>query len=418
MPRPAALLAFLVVFAPLQAQDASVKELRKQLKSKEASERALAAEALAGMGPEAASAASALAPLLSDPNKSVRENAARALALTGKGKRYVTKALGKRESQLGAVHALGYLGEDAIKLLPKVAKLWRNESMDLRNEIQAAMVRLGKPAVPFLVRTLPDRLTGIYAARCLGSMKKDAIDAVPALIQVLEYEPSFTQPNAADALGRIGDPSAIPALTAILSKMGKKDSHWDSLGTHCADALRELGPEASSAVDSLVSVCELTPYGGDFSDFRIHAVSALQAIGVRSEAVLEVLRNLAVEDSDIVVEPRGIVEHARTALQTLDPSNGTSESRLLTTARFHRSPEIRARSLKKLAERKPNSKLVNDIARLAEKCAYQEVRLSALDMLGTWGPKARPAAKILIRLAESEDAELAAAVKEALAKIR
>lgn len=76
----------------------------------------------------------------------------------------------------------------------------------------AALVRLGAPTVPLLVKALDtDRFHASLALRDLGAVARDA---VPALIRVLSED---TNDFSDQALGSIGDPAAIPALVRAMN---------------------------------------------------------------------------------------------------------------------------------------------------------------------------------------------------------
>lgn len=76
-----------------------------------------------------------------------------------------------------------------------------------------------EPAVPALIVTLSDDVSDIReaSADALGEIGPKAAPAVPALIEVLRSdEYVHARVSAADALGKIGDVSAVPALADIL----------------------------------------------------------------------------------------------------------------------------------------------------------------------------------------------------------
>jgi HEAT repeat protein len=56
------------------------------------------------------------------------------------------------------------------------------------------------------------------AARALGSIGEDAIDAVPALIQVLQDPNEWVCKGVAKALGSIGTPEALKAVKEYESR--------------------------------------------------------------------------------------------------------------------------------------------------------------------------------------------------------
>jgi hypothetical protein len=75
------------------------------------------------------------------------------------------------------------------------------------------------PAVPPLVRGLRETAGADRAtyARALGKIGPAAWDAVPALCDVLQDESDYVRIAAAEALGHIRSPAALPALRAVAS---------------------------------------------------------------------------------------------------------------------------------------------------------------------------------------------------------
>ena len=99
---------------------------------------------------------------------------------------YLIKALNKRYDdgmRARAAHALGEIGDpSAIKALTEALK---DKLFDVHYEAGLALAKIGKLAVPYLIKALKGRS-------------------------------EIQRQYAADALGEIGDPSAIKALTKAL----------------------------------------------------------------------------------------------------------------------------------------------------------------------------------------------------------
>ncbi len=127
-----------------------------------------------------------------------------------------------------------------------------------------------------------DREMSKIAADKLGQIGHPA--AVPALIEALDRRPPEVSAAAARALGLIGDKQAVPALiTAML------EHHDVTVNTAAAEALGDL--RDPRAVDALAQVIDAynNKYQGDrFGRVHSHmrglyiaAIRALESIGTR-----------------------------------------------------------------------------------------------------------------------------------------
>ncbi len=104
---------------------------------------------------------------------------------------------------------------------------------------------LSEPSVPAVLLALlhDDSEHARYAAaEALGKLGDRA--AVPALIQALQDESAYVKSYAASALGALGDPAAVPALTQMLQHQSIAISYA------AANALGKIGDRA--AVPALI----------------------------------------------------------------------------------------------------------------------------------------------------------------------
>ena len=87
------------------------------------------------------------------------------------------------------------------------------------------------------------------AAIALGSIGEGAVDAVPALIKLLQDAEGFVRSRSIEALGQIGSKDAVPALIQLL--------HQDQDVGICsaiAKTLKRIGtPKALKAVKEYAS---------------------------------------------------------------------------------------------------------------------------------------------------------------------
>ncbi len=111
------------------------------------------------------------------------------------------------EARIGAARALGAMGSDAEVAVPALTRnLYYNGAGDVREA----------------------------AAWALGEIGPGAKSAVPVLIVVLLTDSMHARKEAAIALGKIGDPAAIPALASSLYD----ESPWVRIAS--AEAIAQL----------------------------------------------------------------------------------------------------------------------------------------------------------------------------------
>lgn len=130
-------------------------------------------------------------------------------------------------------------------------------------------------AIDTSIQTLKDKITPVaarwYAAVILGQQGLAAQEAIPALIQAMQEtegkrSSGYLRWTAAEALGKIGDPSAVPALTGALQDEDQI-IRWQ-----CAKALGRIGDP--SAVPALVALLKRE----EVASVRWYSVEALAGI--------------------------------------------------------------------------------------------------------------------------------------------
>jgi HEAT repeat protein len=190
----------------------------------------------------------------------VRVATVRALGRTGskKATQPLINALEDRNSdvRLEAVTALGNLGD------PRAVQSLINAMGDKKKaELGVVAIALGRigdsRAVPALIRVLKDEGLPIDENAVKRRKEEYGKDAAQFYIQIVMEKALRERGYAARALGQIGDPEAITALTRVSG-----DDHMD---------LRIGDPEAISALTRAL--------GDDHMDLRVQAVIALGQIG-------------------------------------------------------------------------------------------------------------------------------------------
>lgn len=145
-------------------------------------------------------------------------------------------------------------------LLPTLAGTARAGSLGRQLEaIRALCLLPGEAAHQALAEALSSQLDQIAIAATQAIADNDGIDAVPALLDVLEnhVRGSRTQLCRAliEVLGRLGDERAVPRLAAILErKPVLRRAHWHAIQLAAVDALSVLPTrEARRAIERAAS---------------------------------------------------------------------------------------------------------------------------------------------------------------------
>lgn len=223
--------------------------------------------ALGRRGMAAPEVVEALAAALDDPDRSVRGEAERALALLGPAARQVPGAgalaqqrliamLGDagQEIRWSAADALSQRGEAAPQDVPWLVEALRSPDPYVRGFAVWNLDLVGRAAegaVPALETCLHDPEPGIrtLAVRALGNVGRHDSSAVASLAEVIAHGAGDGRWRAARALGKLG-PAATPAVGALAVALSDPD---EKLRTESARALERIGPSAGAAVTALVA---------------------------------------------------------------------------------------------------------------------------------------------------------------------
>lgn len=154
------------------------------------------------------------------------------------------------EVRLAAATALGKIGD--IQAAPPLIAALDGADSHLCYAAALALAQLGKPAVSPLTAALGTAKpqARAYIAFALAKLGPDAVSARPALEQALKDADARVRRNAADALGRLGDRAALPALTALAADPDL------AVRLTAATALRLLAPDDAQAQATLKLIAE------------------------------------------------------------------------------------------------------------------------------------------------------------------
>jgi HEAT repeat protein len=233
----------------------AVPALIRQTESGPVEVRRGAALALGFIGKPAEPAIPALVQLLSDPENSVRQEAARSLAKIGPmsvGPLIDTLDGADRKARAAAIVALVDLGSQAAPAIEPLAAALRDHDHLIHGTAAEALSGIGKPAVGMLISALDDPNPDVrhIAASALSRMGVIADEAVPSLVRTLDDTESPVRAAAANALGRIG-PAARAAVDSLQVRL--KDTAIEVRKT-CAEALGRLGRLSITAVPTLLEL--------------------------------------------------------------------------------------------------------------------------------------------------------------------
>ncbi len=258
-------------------------------------ERINATEALAALGLSARDAGPTLLSALQDADGSLKRHIIRALPSIGANPAIAIPQLqqllqGKsRELRLSAVAALGEYGEQAAPAAAGLARLLADDDLLVQRDAAAALGKLGPQAasaVPQLIAALRDGAGAvtIEAAQALTSIGQPAVQPLTGLLQNPDY-----RNLAAAVLGDIGPP-AVDAVPAILEMLDAPDTETRRAALL---ALAGIGPAARpAAAERLVQL--LREPNGNVRAGAAYALARMEA----QQAVPDLLKLVGQTDDD------------------------------------------------------------------------------------------------------------------------
>jgi HEAT repeat protein len=227
-----------------------------------------------------------------------------------------------------AATSLGIIGTNARPAVPFLAQTLQDPAHQTCYEASAAMARIGKASVPFLIEALgntdPNRRRSFVSA--LGQIGPDAEAAVPALIETLKDPDQTVRSYAAFALGSIGTPW-VRSLTEVIANgdangraTAAKELQLISRGpVQAAKALMEMAndPAAETRRQAIETLGIIRPpharviavFSEALKDpdraVRLAAAKALGAMGQRAKsATPELTRALEDNDESVRIEAK------------------------------------------------------------------------------------------------------------------
>jgi HEAT repeat protein len=262
----------------------------KRLQEKDPAARREAMQALAAIGPDAATAAPAILRGLDDDDTAVREGALDALAGIGPAAKAavptLVRALADKDVQYRdkAIKALDAIGASDVAIVTALAGALIDPDPRRRSGTAAlSLQRRGpaaKAAVPVLKKALAgtdsgQRVMVVHVLRYLGP------DAAPVLIALWKDRDPNVRSEVFNSLYAMG-PQAGAAIPALAAAVRDRDA-----APHAIRALGSIGPDALPTLTEILK-------GGDPRD-AVDAATAIGGMGPRAKdavpALVEALKN-------------------------------------------------------------------------------------------------------------------------------
>ncbi len=372
------------------AAAAAVPKLVGLLTAKSAEARWHSARALAAMGAKAAEAVPTLAKSLGDADPLVRGQAAHALGQIGTTDNKVLNELGKLIAdpdlrvRRATVAAWRNLRPGPKVSIPILVKVLEDVQPNAKVEALMAISEAGRDAVPALIEALKNDKARYWACIALGSIGKDAAEAIPALVAELKCDEPQVRMQAAMALTEIGpgDSATIAALLPLLA-----DSEY-SARYAATFAMTKIGPAAKAAT------AQLKRNLGDKDTFLV-AVSAwaLARVNDKDSASMDAaVAKLVAALKDEEQRTRLIAVKALFDLQP--PAERVAPA--LAEALHDSDPEVLHNVIDALATHAEAA-----VPRAIDALKNEKLRVPAIMLLRRLGPKAKDAVPALVSLVKS-----------------
>jgi HEAT repeat protein len=432
---------------------AALDDLLKLIAEGDTDVRVSALLVVGNIGEEAARAMPAITRCLNDPVPAVRNNAARALALM----RIDDLSLAKRAAKVLAdlfsqtdprqpdfvlwetTYYLKKLGPVESIAVPTLSELTSHADAGVRRAALAAIASFGdeaQDARPAVAKRLsdPDQSVRTAAAKTLWEITGDPGLAVPAWIDLIRVGDAAVRVPAAEQLALIGPRAraAIPSLLPLL------DDHDPLVQLTVAEAIlaidRDPAPITPRFLAALVNadpsirrrgavgLGKLGPSDADMAGelepllddpdvrVRIAAASALNLIGAKTNKAVGILA-AALDDADDAVRADALetLGHYRSSAGPLLPqlrailSEEDSEIQFAAASAILRITGSDHESLDLIIALLPDGGV--------------PLRIRAVQFLGEMGQSAQKALPALRNLCNDHNDDLAAAAKDAVAKL-
>ncbi len=387
---------------------AVVAVLTTALKDPDSRVRRSAADALGNIGEKARSAIPALVEVLDDIDPSVVAAAARATGQMGKR---ASRATGDLTALLD--HDDARVREAASVSLGNLGRRASKSAFDLNGRLSdpdpavraAAAVSLGQlgprsdASITDLIRVLGDEDDNVRDAAS-GALVRMGKKAVPQLVRALQNgNPIFLQ-AVVDTLGRIG-PVAVPRLSEALLE----DRTPDIARGYAAMALAQIADRNDSVIATLTKALE-----DPSVNVRMSAAEALGHAGELAKPASAKLIEISIDSRESVL----VREFSISALAKIAPGDAAVEEALV-YAVSDGNPRIYEAAVNALLRSQGAPDIDSRVAQLINELDGGSA--TAAEALGLIGDEAKAAVPSLIRALENADPEIRATALVALERI-
>jgi HEAT repeat protein len=274
-----------------------------------------------------------------------------------------------------------------------------------------------RPALTALIEALGDQEAYVRwsAALAIGEVGPEATTAVPKLITALRDQDEAVRRWGAHALGMIG-PDAKPAVPSLIGLLNDKESN---VRAYAAIALGDIGRKPAVAVPALATALknEEVPcrYSGSMAsygnlDVKRKIAESLSCFGKAAVPTL----------TDLLEHPSKEVRWC--ALYSLGQIGANANAAADAVAKQLQNKEeaVATLAVRTFPLVEPASERVIPLLVESLKSESGSVRYAAAESLGEFGPKARAAVPLLVKVYNANDIEIGGSqwvVGEALKRI-
>ena len=289
-----------------------------------------------------------------------------------------------------AAKALGELGAEAVEAVPALIMGLRDADVHLRIESARALGEIGPgaaAAVDALVEAFGDEV-GIVTDEAASALGRIGEAAMPAILEALKHTDMIVRERAASALAKVGKYSK-DAIPGLLKAL---DDESKIVRTEAVHAIGKIGvaiPEAEGALIKLLS--------GPHTQIRVHAAYALGRTGRSDEARLALIRALKDENE-------GVRANAAQGLGNIECDACDAIPALINATKDIESP-VRKNALIALEKIGPEHGVLRAITEALVDDSV-EVRITAVRSLGSFGRGAKSAVGDVINCLGDTDASM------------